>query len=36
MALPILTNAIEGGDIRSSDALENHSEAIIELLFSKA
>ena len=36
MALPILTNAIEGGDIRSSDALEHHSEAIIELLFSKA
>lgn len=33
MALPILTNAIEGGDIETSDALHAHSEAVIELLF---
>ncbi|MCG3269528.1 TetR/AcrR family transcriptional regulator [Yoonia sp. I 8.24] len=33
MALPILTNAIEGGDIGSPDALEAHSDAVIELLF---
>lgn len=33
MALPILTNAIEGGDIESPDALKEHSEAVIELLF---
>jgi len=35
MALPILTNALPGGDINSPAALEAHAEAIIDLLFSQ-
>lgn len=35
MALRSLTNALEGGDIRSAEALKSHADAIIDLLLRK-